>query len=169
MWKQLECGFNLPWLQAKVLQRTLLSRSSEECPSVEVASESSSCGLPSFPYDSDVEVQPVRPAQEHRAAGMQGHYCSLTMSGWPLGTVANVLVQVVMHHSPGYDSELCNQSRLKLMREVGSMTLSNDACVFRLELFQSEAFCRYCKFSFHNITNRKKSVISQRDGERVGM
>ncbi|XP_014011619.1 centrosomal protein kizuna [Salmo salar] len=58
--------------KAKVLQRTLLSRSSEECPSVEVASESSSCGLPSFPYDSDVEVQPVRPAQEHRAAGMQG-------------------------------------------------------------------------------------------------
>uniref|UniRef100_A0A674EZW5 Centrosomal protein kizuna n=1 Tax=Salmo trutta TaxID=8032 RepID=A0A674EZW5_SALTR len=56
--------------KAKVLLRTLLSRSSEECPSVE--SESSSCGLPSFLNDSVAEVQPARPSQEHRAAGMQG-------------------------------------------------------------------------------------------------
>ncbi|XP_041703411.1 centrosomal protein kizuna-like [Coregonus clupeaformis] len=58
--------------KAKVLLRTLLSRSSEECPTVEVDSESSSCGLPSFLYDSAAEVRPVRPAQEHHAAGMQG-------------------------------------------------------------------------------------------------
>ncbi|XP_071183426.1 centrosomal protein kizuna-like isoform X3 [Salvelinus alpinus] len=56
--------------KAKVLLRTLLSRSSEECPSVE--SESSSCGLPSFLNDSVAEVQPARPSQEHRASGMQG-------------------------------------------------------------------------------------------------
>uniref|UniRef100_A0A4W5K697 Centrosomal protein kizuna n=1 Tax=Hucho hucho TaxID=62062 RepID=A0A4W5K697_9TELE len=56
--------------KAKVMLRTLLSRSSEECPSVE--SESSSCGLPSFLNDSVAEVQPARPSQEHRAAGMQG-------------------------------------------------------------------------------------------------
>ncbi|KAK6304301.1 hypothetical protein J4Q44_G00248870 [Coregonus suidteri] len=58
--------------KAKVLLGTLLSRSSEECPSVEVESESSSCGLPSFLDDSAVEVRPARPSREHRAAGMQG-------------------------------------------------------------------------------------------------
>ncbi|XP_056249335.1 centrosomal protein kizuna isoform X1 [Seriola aureovittata] len=48
--------------QAKVLLRTLLSRSSEECPSAEDKSDlSSSCGPPSLLADCD--VKPARPVQ----------------------------------------------------------------------------------------------------------
>ncbi|XP_071756390.2 centrosomal protein kizuna [Centroberyx gerrardi] len=56
--------------QAKVLLRTLLSRSSEECPSAEEQSDSSSCGLPSLLADGG-DVKPARPAQEQQMQELQ--------------------------------------------------------------------------------------------------
>ncbi|XP_029350372.1 centrosomal protein kizuna isoform X2 [Echeneis naucrates] len=56
--------------QAKVLLRTLLSRSSEECPSAEDKSDlSSSCGPPSPLADSD--VKPARPVQKQLIQELQ--------------------------------------------------------------------------------------------------
>ncbi|KAM6973280.1 centrosomal protein kizuna [Aplochiton taeniatus] len=56
--------------QAKVLLRTLLSQSSEECPSAE-ESESSSCGLPSF-LDDSRELQRGRSGAEPLPSQVQG-------------------------------------------------------------------------------------------------
>ncbi|KAM3871314.1 centrosomal protein kizuna [Diretmus argenteus] len=60
--------------QAKVLLRTLLSRSTEECPAAEEESDSSSssssCGLPSLLADGG-NVQPARPAQAQRIQELQ--------------------------------------------------------------------------------------------------
>ncbi|XP_042356078.1 centrosomal protein kizuna [Plectropomus leopardus] len=56
--------------QAKVLLRTLVSRSSEECPSAEDESDlSSSCGPPSLLADSD--VKPARPVQKQQIQELQ--------------------------------------------------------------------------------------------------
>ncbi|XP_035024522.1 centrosomal protein kizuna [Hippoglossus stenolepis] len=56
--------------QAKVLLRTLLSRSSEECPSAEDESDlSSSCDSPSLPVDS--HVKPARSAQQQQIQELQ--------------------------------------------------------------------------------------------------
>ncbi|XP_074516695.1 centrosomal protein kizuna isoform X2 [Sebastes fasciatus] len=56
--------------QAKVLLRTLVSRSSEECPSAEDESDlSSSCGPASFLADGD--VKPARPVQEQQIQELQ--------------------------------------------------------------------------------------------------
>nr|XP_033498827.1 centrosomal protein kizuna isoform X1 [Epinephelus lanceolatus] len=56
--------------QAKVLLRTLVSRSSEECPSAEDESDlSSSCGPPSLLADGD--VKPTRPVQEQQIQELQ--------------------------------------------------------------------------------------------------
>ncbi|XP_019940203.2 centrosomal protein kizuna isoform X1 [Paralichthys olivaceus] len=56
--------------QAKVLLRTLLSRSSEECPSAEDESDlSSSCDSPSLLVDS--HVKPARPAQQQQIQELQ--------------------------------------------------------------------------------------------------
>ncbi|KAM7403864.1 hypothetical protein PAMA_004336 [Pampus argenteus] len=57
--------------QAKVLLRTLLSRSSEECPPAEDESDlSSSCGLSSLVAGS-VDVKPARPVQKQRIQELQ--------------------------------------------------------------------------------------------------
>ncbi|KAM4625083.1 centrosomal protein kizuna isoform 2-T2 [Polymixia lowei] len=59
--------------QAKALLRTLLSRSSEECPSAEEESDlspSSSCGLPS-PLADGRRVQPPRPAEDRGIPELQ--------------------------------------------------------------------------------------------------
>ncbi|XP_070776949.1 centrosomal protein kizuna [Enoplosus armatus] len=56
--------------QAKVLLRTLVSRSSEECPSAEDESDlSSSCGPPCLLADGD--VKPARPAQKQQIQELQ--------------------------------------------------------------------------------------------------
>ncbi|XP_023142667.2 centrosomal protein kizuna isoform X1 [Amphiprion ocellaris] len=56
--------------QAKVLLRTLLSRSSEECPSAEDESDLSSlCGPSSLLADGD--VKPARPVQKHQMQELQ--------------------------------------------------------------------------------------------------
>ncbi|XP_035529633.1 centrosomal protein kizuna isoform X1 [Morone saxatilis] len=56
--------------QAKVLLRTLVSRSSEECPSAEDESDlSSSCGPPSLLADGD--VKPARPVQKQQIQELQ--------------------------------------------------------------------------------------------------
>ncbi|XP_030247391.1 centrosomal protein kizuna isoform X7 [Sparus aurata] len=56
--------------QAKVLLRTLVSRSSEECPSAEDESDlSSSCGPPSLLADGD--VKPTRPMQKQQIQELQ--------------------------------------------------------------------------------------------------
>uniref|UniRef100_A0A668A9Q5 Centrosomal protein kizuna n=2 Tax=Myripristis murdjan TaxID=586833 RepID=A0A668A9Q5_9TELE len=55
--------------QAKVLLRTLLSRSSEECPSAEEESDSSSHGLPSLADGGD--VKPARRVQEQEMQELQ--------------------------------------------------------------------------------------------------
>ncbi|XP_018553345.1 centrosomal protein kizuna isoform X1 [Lates calcarifer] len=56
--------------QAKVLLRTLLSRSSEECPSAEDKSDlSSSCGPPSLLADGG--VKPARPVQQQQFQELQ--------------------------------------------------------------------------------------------------
>ncbi|XP_059209971.1 centrosomal protein kizuna [Centropristis striata] len=56
--------------QAKVLLRTLVSRSSEECPSAEGESDlSSSCGPPSLLADGD--VKPARPVQKQQIQELQ--------------------------------------------------------------------------------------------------
>ncbi|KAM9341512.1 centrosomal protein kizuna [Symphorus nematophorus] len=56
--------------QAKVLLRTLVSRSSEECPSAEDESDlSSSCGPPSLLADGD--VRPARPVQKQQIQELQ--------------------------------------------------------------------------------------------------
>ncbi|XP_047467832.1 centrosomal protein kizuna [Mugil cephalus] len=56
--------------QAKVLLRTLLSRSSEECPSAEDESDISSLCGPSSPL-ADSDVKPARPAQKQRSQELQ--------------------------------------------------------------------------------------------------
>ncbi|XP_075964647.1 centrosomal protein kizuna [Anarhichas minor] len=56
--------------QAKVLLRTLVSRSSEECPSAEDESDlSSSCGPP--PLLADGDVKPARPIQKQQIQELQ--------------------------------------------------------------------------------------------------
>ncbi|XP_038585290.1 centrosomal protein kizuna isoform X1 [Micropterus salmoides] len=56
--------------QAKVLLRTLVSRSSEECPSAEDESDlSSSCGPP--PLLADGDVKPARPVQKQQIQELQ--------------------------------------------------------------------------------------------------